>query len=78
MAQIVGNPSAGIGGHMLGLGLNGVGQLLHLFGSGDPNTITDPSVLSAAVGSLWSRLDAPSTTTGLYVKTGLPNTWTNK
>jgi hypothetical protein len=78
MAQIIGNPTAGIGGFMPGLGVNGVGQVVHPFGSGDPNTITDESVTSAAVGSLWSRLDAPSTTTALYVKTGLPNTWTGK
>src|SRR5713226_5608443 len=37
-------PAVGIGGLQLGLGLNGVGQLVHLFGSGDPNTITDDSV----------------------------------
>jgi hypothetical protein len=75
--QIVGNPSAGIGGQMLGLGPGGVGQLVHLFGSGDPNSATDPSVLTACVGSLWSRLDG-STSTSLYVKTALPNTWTTK
>jgi hypothetical protein len=82
MSQIVGNPSAGIGGHMLGLGLNGVGQVVHLFGSGDPNANTDASVASAAVGSLFSRLDGPSTTTCLYVKTayvaGAAGTWTGK
>jgi hypothetical protein len=78
MAQLVGNPSAGIGGHMLGLGLNGVGQVVHLFGSGDPNTVTDASVTNAAVGSLWSRLDAPSAVTALYVKTAMPNVWTAK
>jgi len=68
MPQIVGNPSAGISGHMLGLGLNGVGQVVHLFGAGDPNTITDASVTSAAPGSLWSRLDAPSAAAALYIK----------
>lgn len=78
MSQIIGNTSAGIGGIQLGLGLNGVGQLVHLFGSGDPNANTDPSVASAAVGSLWSRLDAPDSTHALYVKTALPNTWTGK
>lgn len=36
MAQLIGNPSAGIGGIMLGLGLKGVGQVVFLFGSGDP------------------------------------------
>lgn len=82
MAQIIGNPSAGISGHMLGLGLNGIGQLVHLAGSGDPNANTDPSVASAAVGSLWSRMDAPDSTHALYVKTlfasGAPGTWTAK
>ena len=78
MAQLIGNPSAGIGGIMLGLGLKGVGQVVFLFGWEDPNTITDASVTSAAVGSLWSRLDAPSSVTALYVKTSLPNTWTAK
>jgi hypothetical protein len=78
MAQIIGNPSAGISGHMLGLGLNGVGQLVHLAGSGDPNANTDPSVASAAVGSLWSRLDGATSTSCLYVKTAMPNVWTAK
>lgn len=78
MSQVVGNPSAGIGGIQLGLGIGGVGQVVHLFGCGDPNSVTDPSVASAAVGSLWSRLDGPDSTHCLYVKTALPNTWTNK
>lgn len=78
MSQIVGNPSAGIGGLMLGLGLNGVGQVVYLFAAGDPNANTDPSVASAAVGSLYSRLDGPDSTHCLYVKTALPNTWTAK
>jgi len=77
VSQIVGNAAAGIGGLMLGLGPGGVGQVVHLFGVGDPNANTDPSVLSACVGSLWSRLDG-STSTSLYVKTALPNTWTAK
>ena len=55
MTQIVGNAAAGIGGQMLGLGPGGVGQMVHLFGSGDPNANTDPSVLTACIGSLWSR-----------------------
>jgi hypothetical protein len=78
MPQIVGNPSAGIGGIQLGLGLGGVGQLVHLFAVGDPNVLTDASILSAAVGSLFSRLDGPDSTHVLYVKTSLPNTWTAK
>lgn len=82
MSQLIGNPSRGTGGHMLGLGPGGVGQVLHLFGTGDPNLISDssdvnPGVNSAAIGSLYSRLDG-STTTSLYVKTALPNTWTGK
>lgn len=78
MPQIVGNVSAGIGGHMLGLGANGQGQLVHLLGTGDPNSLTDASITSAAIGSLYSRLDGPDSTHCLYVKTGLPNTWTAK
>ena len=82
MSQIIGNAEAGIGGIMLGLGLAGVGQIVHLFGAGDPNTITDASVVGACVGSLWSRLDAPDSTHALYVKTaivaGAPGTWTAK
>jgi hypothetical protein len=79
MSQVVGNPSAGIGGIQLGLGLNGVGQLVYLFAAGDPNTLTDPSILRAAVGSLFSRLDAPDSTHALYVRTAFPaNTWTAK
>jgi len=83
VAQNIGNPARGTSGHMLGQGLNGVGQLCHLFGPGDPNTIADgndsnPGVVSACVGSLYSRLDAPSNVTALYVKTSLPNVWTAK
>lgn len=77
MAQITGNVAAGIGGMMLGLGANAVGQLVHLWGVNDPNTLTDNSIISAATGSLFSRLDG-STSTSLYVKTALPNTWTAK
>ena len=77
MSQIIGNPSAGIGGIQLGLGA-GSAPLMHLFGQGDPNGITDASVTSAAVGSLFSRSDGPDSTHCLYVKTAAPNTWTAK
>jgi len=75
MPQITGNPAAGIGGMQLATGL--AGPLVHLWASGDPNTLTDNSVISAAVGSLFSRLDG-STSTSLYVKSAMPNTWTTK
>lgn len=77
MSQIIGNPAAGIGGIFLGAGIGG--PVVHLIGSGDPNTLTDGSVTGAAVGSLWSRLDAPDSTHALYVKTAAAgNTWTAK
>jgi len=76
--HVVGNPSAGIGGVHLGLGLGQKGAVVILFGAGDPNAITDASVLNAAVGSLWLRLDGGTSTT-LYVRTAFPaNTWTPK
>jgi hypothetical protein len=76
MSQITGNPSANIGGLSLGAGVSG--PLVHLWGYGDPNANTDASITSAALGSLYSRLDGVSATTFLYVKTALPNTWTGK
>ena len=53
---------------------------------GDPNTRIDPLHLLArcALGSTFQRIDGPSTTTCLYVKTGQPTpnavngTWTAK
>lgn len=79
MSQITGNPNAGIGGLQLGIGAGGVGQVVILFGPGDPNANTDPSVLSAAVGSLWLRMDGPSSVTCLYVRTSVAgNVWTAK
>ena len=79
MSQIAGNPAAGIGGLALGIGTNG--PLVHLFGNGDPNTLTDNSIFTAAVGSLFSRLDG-GTSTSLYVKTafaaGASGVWTGK
>jgi hypothetical protein len=82
MPQVIGNPSRGTGGLMLGLGINGVGQVLDLFGPGDPNSVNDaadlnPGVNSAAIGSTFRRLDG-STNNTLYVKTALPNVWTPK
>ena len=81
MSQITGNASAGIGGIFLALGAGGIGQVVHLVGNGDPNTLTDQSIFTAAVGSLFSRLDG-GTSTSLYVKTafvaGASGTWTGK
>lgn len=82
MAQIIGNPSRDTSGHMLAEGPGGVGQVLILTGSGDPNSITDsadlnPGIQSAAVGSLFLRQDAPDSTHALYVKTAA-GTWTPK
>jgi hypothetical protein len=76
MPQIVGNPSAGITGIQIGLGADGVGQVVWLIGTGAPSGQTDPSVVNAAVGSLYTRLDGGSSTT-LYVKEGA-STWTAK
>jgi hypothetical protein len=76
MSQLVGNPSAGIGGVQLGLGLDGSGQVVILFGTGAPSAQTDPSVTSAAVGSLYLRLDGGAGTT-LYVRE-TASTWTAK
>ena len=75
MAQLIGNPSNGTGGQMLGLGANGMGQLVHLFGPGDPADSQDASVLSAAVGSIYSRLDGGASTS-FYVRE--PNGWAAK
>jgi len=76
MPQIVGNPSAGIAGIQICKGAGGAGQIVWLAGTGDPALQTDPSVLNAAVGSLYTRLDGGSSTT-LYVKEG-SSTWTAK
>ena len=80
MPQSVGTPP--ITGLQVALGANGSGQMLILTGAGDPNAISDlvgsrPGVNSAAVGSLFLRQDG-STSTSLYVKTAMPNTWTAK
>jgi hypothetical protein len=75
MSQIVGNPANGTGGQMLGLGANGVGQVVIMFGPGSPATSTDASVESAAVGSLYLRLDGGAGTC-LYVRE--PNGWVGK
>lgn len=78
MSHVTGNTGLGIGGEHLGLGIGGKGVVVILFGSGDPNNITDGSVTNAAVGSLFLRLDG-STNTTLYVRTAFPaNTWTAK
>jgi hypothetical protein len=78
MPQVITPPIAGI---MLGIGPDGVGQIKILTGVGDPNNSeTDSSagdVATAAIGSLFLRMDG-STSTSLYVKTALPNTWTAK
>jgi hypothetical protein len=77
MPQVITPPLAG---HMLAINPNG-GQVKILTGSGDPNAAaTDSSagdIASAAVGSLFLRMDG-STSTTLYVKTATPNTWTAK
>lgn len=75
MPQVVGNPAAGIGGVQLGLGANGVGQIVILFGTGAPSSQTDASVVDAAVGSLYLRLDGGAATT-LYARE--PSGWTAK
>lgn len=72
-----------LGGHMLAINPNG-GQVKILTGSGDPNqTATDSSagdLSSAGVGSLYLRMDAPTSATTLYAKTsfsqGGVGTWT--
>jgi hypothetical protein len=70
-----------LGGIQLALGLNATGQVKILTGAGDPNAAsTDSSagdIANAATGSLFLRMDG-STSTTLYVKTGLPNVWTAK
>ena len=76
MSQIVGNPSAGVSGIQIGLGANRVGQVVWLCGTGDPANQTDPSVVNAAVGSLYTRLDGGASTT-LYVREST-STWTAK
>jgi hypothetical protein len=85
--QVIGFASTAVGatgGHMLGEGPGGVGQVCILFGNGDPALFTrvagdiNPNCDGAAVGSLYLRLDAPDSTHALYVKTALPNTWTAK
>jgi hypothetical protein len=76
MSQIIGS-TPGVGGIQLGLGAGGVGQLVILTGPGDPNLSSDATVVPAANGSLYLRVDG-STSTTLYVKTALPNVWTAK
>jgi hypothetical protein len=82
MALIATPPLCGI---QLGLGIDGIGQLKILGGAGDPNDAATDStagdLASAAVGSLFLRMDG-STSTSLYVKTtftqGGIGTWTAK
>jgi hypothetical protein len=74
--QVTGNPAAGIGGEYCGVGIGG--PLVVLWGVGDPSTLTDPSVLTAAPGSQWMRLDPPDATHGMYVKVAFPNVWAAK
>ncbi|HXY51247.1 MAG TPA: hypothetical protein VEI01_17475 [Terriglobales bacterium] len=78
MPQIVGNVSAGITGHQLGLGVGG--PVVDLIGYSDPNTLSDPSITSAAVGSTFRRLDGPNTTAVFYVRTAVDGgqPWTPK
>jgi hypothetical protein len=51
-----------------------------LFGAGDPNLVADvnATLSGATIGSTYQRTDAPDATHALYVKTSLPNIWTNK
>jgi hypothetical protein len=80
VSQIIGGNGTGVGGHMLGVGPNNT-QVVNLFGPGDPNNSTDASVASASIGSTYSRIDGPSSTTCFYVKTVLgagAGTWTSK
>lgn len=76
MSQVIGNPGNGTGGIQLGIGADRVGQVVILFGSGDPNGSTDASVGSAAVGSLYLRVDGGAGAT-LYVKESA-SAWTAK
>ncbi len=76
MSQTIGNAALGIGGIQLGLGAGGVGQVVILFGTGAPSAQTDSSVTSAAIGSLYLRLDGGASTT-LYVRETAA-TWTAK
>jgi hypothetical protein len=74
MPQIVGTPGLGYGGMQLGNGPNG--PVAIFFGSGDPNTISDPSldrttVNNAEIGSLYLQIGV-----GPFKKTAAPNTWT--
>ena len=80
MSQKIGNPNRNTTGHFLATA--SAGPILILTGIGDPNTIADGNdvnagVVSAVTGSLFLRQDG-STSTSLYVKTALPNTWTAK
>jgi len=47
---------------------------------GDPNVRSDPDSMlrNCAIGSVYHRIDLVDSTHQLYVKTGLPNTWTAK
>jgi hypothetical protein len=75
--SVIAPPLSGID---LGFAVAGNTRVKILVAVGDPNVITDNAsgdVASAAVGSLFLRTDG-STSTSLYVKTALPNTWTAK
>ena len=73
MPQVIAPPLAGFTMGSIGVKI--------LAGSGDPNiAATDNSasdLSSSGIGSLFLRIDG-STSTTLYVKTALPNTWTPK
>jgi hypothetical protein len=53
-----------------GLRISGDGNVRIIYGTGDPNALTNNFINSAGVGSLYLRLDG-STSTSLYVCTGV-------
>lgn len=77
MPQVIATPP--VTGLQLALGKGGVGQVCVFAGPGDPSAIIDdsdrPNPTTAAVGSLFLRIDGGAGTT-LYVRE--PSGWTAK
>jgi hypothetical protein len=73
VSQITGNPSAGIGGMQVGLGVNGPLNF-PMFGPVIPSATTDPSVTGAANGTVYVNINGGTGST-LFCK--VAGVWVN-
>ena len=74
MPQVIGPPLSGLD---LGFAVAGGTRVKILAGTGDPNSAATDNASGDIASALFLRTDG-STSTSLYVKTALPNTWTAK